>query len=295
MCDIKHTYVGCSKIYDQPTMLRRLAEDVRVFLPEGKKAARQRLIIAELGLHPAVRTSALARRLGVSAETVRRDIEELTRLGLVSRTYGGAAGRQLGLQPEFQDRDSLAVEERDAIARKAVELVKPGDVLMIDSGSTTARFARILAQAVEQITVITNCFAVAHALVQGSGARVLFCPGDFSLRERGVYGSETCAFLHRFNADIAFIGASGLTVEGPTDVETQACWVKRTMLDRAERSVLLLDGTKFDRRHLELVCPLTRLSDVVTDRHPEGDLAVRLALGGVTLHVAPRVSQVDTA
>jgi DeoR/GlpR family transcriptional regulator of sugar metabolism len=259
-----------------------------VSLPEGKKAARQRLIVAELGLSPAVRTSALARRLGVSAETVRRDIEELTRRGLVSRTYGGAAGRQLGLQPEFQDRETRAVEERDAIARMAVDLVNPGDVLMIDSGSTTARFAHVLAQSLKRVTVLTNCFAVAHALVQQNSVRVLFCPGDFSARERGVYGSETCAFLQRFNADMAFIGASGLTVEGPTDVETQACWVKRTMLDRAERGVLLLDSTKFNRRHLELVCPLDRLSDLVTDRLPDGPLASKLAVNGIAVHAESR-------
>src|SRR5688572_12665921 len=114
-------------------------------LAEGKKAARRRLIMTELGLTPAVRTSDLARRLGVSPETVRRDIEELTQRGLVSRTYGGAAGRQLGLQPEFEHRSGLAVAERDAIARVAVTLVKPGDVVMIDSGSTTARFAHALA------------------------------------------------------------------------------------------------------------------------------------------------------
>ncbi len=261
---------------------------MKVSLPEGKKAARQKLIVAELGLSPAVRTSALARRLGVSAETVRRDIEELTRRGLVSRTYGGAAGPQLGLQPEFQDRNTRAVEERDAIARAAVELVKPGDVLMIDSGSTTARFAHVLAQIAQRITVITNSFAVANSLAQQSDVRVLFCPGDFSSRERGVYGSETCAFLQRFNADIAFIGASGLTVEGPTDVETQACWVKRTMLERAERSVLLLDGAKFNRRHLELVCPLDRLTDVVTDRFPDNALASKLSAGGVSIHIGSR-------
>lgn len=255
-------------------------------LPEGKKASRQRLIIAELGLSPAVRTSDLARRLGVSAETVRRDIDELTQRGLVSRTYGGAAGRQLGFQPEFQDRDTLAVRERDAIAQVAVELVKAGDVLMIDSGSTTARFAQVLAQRAEGITVITNCFAVAHALVQQGNSRVLFCPGDFSSRERGVYGSETCAYLKRFNADIAFIGASGLTMEGPTDVETQASWVKRTMLERAERRVLLADATKFNRRHLELVCPLDTLTDIVSDRAPEGALATGLSVVNVAFHIA---------
>jgi DeoR/GlpR family transcriptional regulator of sugar metabolism len=265
-----------------------------VSLPESKKAARQRLIIAELGLSSAVRTSALARRLGVSAETVRRDIEELTRRGLVSRTYGGAAGRQLGLQPEFQDRNTLAVEERDAIAYAAVKLVQPGDVLMIDSGSTTARFAHVLAQVAERITVITNCFAVANSLVQQNSVRVLFCPGDFSSRERGVFGSETCAFLQRFNADIAFIGASGLTVEGPTDVETQACWVKRTMIERAERSVLLLDGAKFNRRHLELVCPLEKLSDIVTDRSPHGALASRLVDCGLTVHIGNKNEVIST-
>lgn len=253
--------------------------------PEGKKAARQRLIVAELGLSPAVRTSDLARRLGVSAETVRRDIEELTQRGLVSRTYGGAAGRQLGLQPVFQDRDTLAVEEREAIARAAVRLVRPGDVLMIDSGSTTARFAHVLAEAAERVTVITNCFAVANALVGQSRVRVLFCPGDFLAHERGVYGSETCAFLQRFNADIAFIGASGLTLEGPNDVETQACWVKRTMMERAERKVLLLDGAKFNRRHLELVCPMGELSDIVTDRAPDPALIDRIEASNVSLHL----------
>jgi DeoR/GlpR family transcriptional regulator of sugar metabolism len=256
-----------------------------VSLSEGKKVTRQRLIVAELGMTPAVRTSDLARRLGVSAETVRRDIEELTHRGLVSRTYGGAAGRQLGLQPKFQDRDTLAVEERDAIARAGLALVKPGDVLMIDSGSTTARFAHALAQVAERITVITNCFAVANALVQQNNVRVVFCPGDFSSRERGVYGSETCAFLQRFYADIAFIGASGLTIEGPTDVETQACWIKRTMLERAERGVLLLDAAKFNRRHLELVCPLDALSDIVTDLAPSGALASKLQAANITLHV----------
>jgi DeoR family glycerol-3-phosphate regulon repressor len=255
-------------------------------LAEGKKAARQRLIMTELGLTPAVRTSDLARRLGVSPETVRRDIEELTQRGLVSRTYGGAAGRQLGLQPEFEHRSGLAVAERDAIARVAVTLVKPGDVVMIDSGSTTARFAHALAGTVDRLTVITNCFAVANAMVQQHGVRVLFCPGDFSPTERGVYGLETVGFLQRFNADLAFIGASGLSPAGPTDAETEACWVKRTMLMQALRGILLLDSSKFDRRYLERVCDMQMLSDLVTDRPPEGDLAEKLAIAGTSVHVA---------
>ncbi|HEU6442351.1 MAG TPA: hypothetical protein VFF38_08310, partial [Microvirga sp.] len=79
---------------------------------------------------------------------------------------------------------------------------------------------------------------------------------------------------------------SGLTLEGPNDVETQACWVKRTMIERAERKVLLLDGSKFNRRHLELVCPMAELSDIVTDRLPDPALVARIEAGNVSLHLA---------
>jgi DeoR/GlpR family transcriptional regulator of sugar metabolism len=101
-----------------------------------------------------------------------------------------------------------------------------------------------------------------------------------------VYGPETVDFLGRFYADFAFIGASGLAADGPTDVETQACWVKRSMLARAERRVLLADSSKFDRKHLEVVCSWAELSDLVTDRMPEGELERRVAAGKVSLHVA---------
>jgi DeoR/GlpR family transcriptional regulator of sugar metabolism len=256
-------------------------------LPERlKKAARHRLIVAELSSSPTVRTSALARRLGVSSETVRRDIEELTRQGLVSRTYGGAAGTHAGFQPVVSDRDTMAVAERQRIAARAAELVSAGDVVMIDSGSTTTHFARALAAVATEITVITNSFGVANALADQPGIRVLFCPGDFSARERGVYGPEAAAFLTRFYADFAFIGASGLAADGPTDVETQACWVKRSMLGRAERGVLLADSSKFDRRHLEIVCPWAELSDLVTDRSPDGELGKKMLAEQVEIHIA---------
>src|SRR4051794_25701483 len=99
-----------------------------------KKSARQQRILAELVASPTVRISHLADAFGVSAETVRRDIDELTRRGLVDRTYGGAAVRHVGLQPAVGERDRIAVEERAGIGRAAADMVKPGAVLMIDSG-----------------------------------------------------------------------------------------------------------------------------------------------------------------
>jgi DeoR/GlpR family transcriptional regulator of sugar metabolism len=250
-----------------------------------KKPARQAQILAELAAAPTVRISHLADAFGVSTETVRRDIDELSRRGLVDRTYGGAAVRPIGRQPGIEARGQMAVDERARIGRAAAALVGPGDVLMVDSGSTTAQFARALAATGHAVTVITNSLGVAGELA-GAAARVVLCPGDLSGRERGVYGPETIAFLSRFHADIALIGASGLTAEGPTEVESRASWVKRTMLDRARRRVLLVDRTKFDAAHLEIVCPLARLTDLVSDRAPAGPLARALGAAGTRLIVA---------
>jgi DeoR/GlpR family transcriptional regulator of sugar metabolism len=156
---------------------------------------------------------------------------------------------------------------------------------MVDSGSTTAQFARGLAATGSAVTVITNSLGVASELA-GSAARVILCPGDLSGSERGVYGAETTAFLNRFHADIAVIGASGVTAEGPTEVESRASWVKRTMLDRARRRVLLVDATKFGQAHLEVVCPLHRITDLISDRAPTGALERALAAAGARLSLA---------
>ena len=253
----------------------------------SKKTLRQQQIVAELASSPIVRISRLAERFGVSAETARRDIEELSQRGVLDRTYGGAATRYIGLQPAVNERDQHAVAERKRIGQAAAALVKAGDVVMIDSGSTTTQFARALAGTLAgEVTVLTNSLAVASALVDIASARIILCPGDLDARERGVYGPDTVGFIGRYYADLCFIGASGLTVDGPTDVESRACAIKRAMVDRAGRTMLLVDSTKFDQKHLEVVCPLARLSGIITDTAPPKKLGEAIKRVGVTLKIA---------
>jgi DeoR/GlpR family transcriptional regulator of sugar metabolism len=249
------------------------------------KAERHSLILAALATDPTVRISSLASGFGVSAETVRRDIEELSRQGAVRRTYGGASVMQAGLQPELSSREQEAVAERARIGAAAAALVQPGDVVMLDAGSTTAHVARALAARGIPATVLTNSL-VAAAELASAPPRVLLCPGEVSAAERGVYGSETEAFLRRFNADLAIIGASGLTEEGPCDVVSHAAWVKRAMLARAPRRILVADSGKFGRALLDRVCPLGDLTDLVTDAAPPPRLAAALERAGVAITLA---------
>jgi DeoR/GlpR family transcriptional regulator of sugar metabolism len=252
------------------------------------KAQRHRRILAALTTDPTVRISALAAQFGVSAETVRRDIEELSAQGAVRRTYGGASVTHAGLQPEFSSRERMAVAERARIGAAAAAMVAEGAVVMLDAGSTTTHFARALAARGIAATVLTNSLTAATELASGgaAGLRVLLCPGEVSAAERGVYGSETEAFLRRFNADLAVIGASGLTEEGPSEVVSHAAWVKRAMLARAPRRVLLADSGKFGRGLLECVCPLAELTDLVTEAPPAAPLGAALSRAGLAVTLA---------
>jgi DeoR/GlpR family transcriptional regulator of sugar metabolism len=180
------------------------------------------------------------------------------------------------------------VAERARIGAAAAALVEPGSVVMLDAGSTTTQVARALAARAIPATVLTNSLNAAAELASASdaGLRVVLCPGDVSAAERGVYGSETEAFLRRFNADLAVIGASGLTEEGPCEVISRAAWVKRAMLARAARRLLVADSGKFGRGLLECVCPLAELTDLVTDAPPPPALATALGRAGTVVTLA---------
>ncbi|HEU4535970.1 MAG TPA: DeoR/GlpR family DNA-binding transcription regulator, partial [Polyangiaceae bacterium] len=171
--------------------------------------------------------------------------------------------------------------------RRAFELLAPREVIMVDCGSTTWHFARRLAIEPLPLTVVTNSLGIASTLAANPAIRVVVCPGDYAAGEGGMFGPETLAFLRRFRADKAVIGAGGMTAEGPTEVDSAAAWVKRVMLERAGRNILLLDHSKFDQARYETICPLAGLDHMVSDRPPPRPLAEAIARAGVALHLAP--------
>lgn len=257
-----------------------------------RKGERKERIIAELRADPYVRIAELSERFGVTPETVRRDLDELSRSGMVSRTYGGAALLPMGVEPSLRERHDKSVDERTRIGEYAAGLIEPGEVLMIDAGSTTLQFARRLAADGKDLTVITNCYSVAFPLAANPTIRVVMCPGVLDVQEGAVAGPEAIEFLQIFRANKAVIGASGLTSEGPSEVKSKFAWIKRAMIKRSQRHVLLIDGSKFDQPMLEVVCPLTALDDVVVDRSPEGELREALDAASVRVHVAGNVGEV---
>lgn len=250
------------------------------------KRERWERILTRLNSDVTVRISALAEQFGVTTETIRRDIDSLTLQGLVSRTYGGAASKSLTAEPNLLQRRERHITERERIGRYAVSLVEPDDVLMIDAGSTTYQFARSLAAQPMGLTILTNCLPIAQVLGGISCFRVLLCPGDYSETENAVFGQDTVDFLGRFHANKALIGAGGIDEEGISDADAEACWIKRKMIACAERSLLLLDHSKFETRLFDRVCDLDAVSDLIVDRNPGRQIRRTLSRLPTRLHIA---------
>jgi len=246
---------------------------------------RQEQILADMRAGAFVRIGELAARFGTSTETIRRDLDQLSRNGLINRTYGGGAPC-LALEPGMRERHRLMADERRRMAEAAAAVVQTGDVVMIDAGSSTLHLANALARINPRIVAITNGLPIADALGKASQIRVVVCPGDLNAPQAATVGPETQRFLGRLNADHAFIGASGLTADGPTEAESGMAWVKRAMIERATGAVLLADHGKFEVRMLEVVCPLGGLARIVTDARPGPALAAAIEASGAELVVA---------
>ncbi|MBL8671329.1 MAG: DeoR/GlpR transcriptional regulator, partial [Alphaproteobacteria bacterium] len=222
----------------------------------------------------------------VSTETIRRDLDELEASGRVSRAHGIAAAQPFTSEPTLAERYRLHVAERQRIAIEAARTVQPGDVVMIDAGATTYHVARRLAAQGVDLLVVTNSHGLASALGANPAVAVVACPGRFHLSDAAVYGTATTEFIARYRANVAIIGASGLSRDGVYDASADAAAVKRAMIERAQRIVLVADASKFEQPAFERVCGLDAIDVVVTELEPPAALVEALALARVEIRVA---------
>lgn len=253
------------------------------------KPGRHDRIVSELKTNSALRVGEIARLLGVSTETIRRDLAELDQRGLINRTYGGAV-QPVSHEPALSDRELLMTDERKAIAHLAVDQIERNDILMIGGGSTTLHFARTLSTLDIPMTVITHSFGIASELGSGQNRRVLILPGQFDGREGLIHGADTVAALEGFRANKAFLGATGLTSDGPHDASMGPGLVYRAMLQRSSHAFVLTDHTKFDQPSLFAYSQWNSDISLISDDEPSGDLAETLALAGVAVLTPKSVS-----
>ncbi|PZQ13686.1 MAG: DeoR/GlpR transcriptional regulator [Ancylobacter novellus] len=249
------------------------------------KSSRHEDILAEIGQSPSLRVAELAGRLGVSTETIRRDLDELTNKGLINRTYGGAV-RAPGSEPSVGARHALFVAERERIARAASARVGGARLVMIGAGATTTHVARRIAADHKNLTIVTHCFGVATVLAPNPTITVLIAPGAYLGGEGATVGAHTLRFLSDFSADLAIVGASGITPEGASDALIEPAAVYGAIVARAAETMLVADHSKFDRVFPARYASWREIARLVCDRAPGGRLGETLARQDVEVVVA---------
>src|SRR3954469_20097725 len=211
-----------------------------------------------------VRVGELSERFGISEVTVRSDLDALAASGDVQRIRGGAIPRE----HPFEVSETSFAEEKLAIGRAAAELVRDGETLLIDVGTTTAAAARALTARTElrNVTVFTNGLKTALELEPASSRiTVVLLGGTLRPLQHSLVEPMASLILEQINVHTLFLGCNGVDpVGGVTNVNLPEAEVKKRMLKAAQRVVVLADGSKIGRTELAHLRPIARVDLVIT-------------------------------
>lgn len=237
---------------------------------ESKSDLRRKAMLAFVASAPITTPGQLVERFEVSAETVRRDLEQLVQEGLIYRVHGGVAPmEQQNNEKPLDLRSCENTEEKRRIAAAACRLIEPGDAVIIESGTTMMELACALREQKEllrTILVITMSLDIANILRDCEGLRLFFLGGWLRSGDLFAYGQHTLGALRDFNADKAFISGAGLNDKLVlTDYFDEEVVLRKQILDCAKSTVLLVDSSKFYKTRLLNVCHISRVERIITD------------------------------
>lgn len=232
-----------------------------------------------------VTIATLAHRLDVSTETVRRDLRPLAARGEVVRMHGAVGLATAASEAPFQRRMSENALAKQRIARAAAALVRNGDSLLLDTGTTTSFLARAL-HGHERLDIVTNSTDAARILAGHGGNRVFLVGGRMNGDSGAVLGAEAIAAVSGFRAEHAIISAGAIAPRGIMDFDPDEAAFARALLGCGRRRTVVSDANKFGSEALVVVCALAGIDRLVTDAAPPSDLAEALDEAQVEVTVA---------
>lgn len=242
---------------------------------------RHRLIVERARADGRVEVGALAMALDVTPETVRRDLTALERQGLLRRVHGGAIPvERLGFEPGLAARDAVQTDAKERIAKAALAELPQEGAILIDAGTTTARFAEVLPND-RELTVVTNALQIAMTLSARPNITLLLVGGRVRGRTLAAVDSWALRALEDTFVDVAFVATNGLTVErGLTTPDQTEAAVKAAMIAAARRTVVLADHTKVGTDFLARFGSVADIDTLITDDGLDPELALDLEQAG---------------
>src|SRR5215510_14390628 len=227
----------------------------------------------------------LAKHVGASVSTVRRDLTLLEAGGNLRRTHGGARI----VEPRsdefiFSARDTHELNEKESIGRACAALIRPRQSVIIDAGTTCYHVARHLEDVPMQI--VTNSLPVANHFASATKVEVVVSGGVIYPRVGVLVGPLAVDAFSKIHADMAIMSAGGITPEGITNSHDLLIDIQRAMIHAAQKVIFCFDHTKLGRKSVLPLCDLDCVDAIVTDSGAGGDLTDSLRLRGIQVVVA---------
>lgn len=235
---------------------------------------RRREILELLQTEGRVLVRDLSKRFRTSLITIRKDLESLHHQGQLERTHGGALPLRTGALNDrtLQEKERLHRQEKLRIAAAAVRMIRQGQVIVLDSGTTTTAIARACRH-FRSFTIITNATNIAAELAATS-VEVILTGGVLRKNSFSLVGPLAEDSLRKLSADLLFLAVDGFDVRyGLTTPNLLEARVNRAMAEAARRTIVVCDSSKFGRRSLSLIMPTSSVHETITDRKiPKPDL-----------------------
>jgi len=232
----------------------------------------------------------LAHKLGVSLETIRRDVKPMTDEGIIVKIHGAIGLPQhLGEAP-FEIRMRENATAKRMIAQWVARTIRDGESIMLDTGTTTSFLARELLQH-RNLTVVTNSSDIARTLATVNGNRVFMAGGELRSDSGAAFGVSAIEYVNRFSVAHSVISVGALdAVGGLTDYDLEEAEFARTVLSRGARSIAITDAAKFGKRGLVQVCGFGGFGELVTDQEPPADIMQALHAAGTIVNIVGKNS-----
>ena len=230
-------------------------------------------------------TDELSKTFKVTAQTIRRDINELCEKGLLRRYHGGAGLPSSVENVDYPTRQILNHEEKIRIAHMVADYLPDNASLFINIGTTTEEVAKALREH-KNLRVITNNLNVALSLCDVPNFEVIVA-GGVVRTDRGVIGESTIDFVRQFKVDYGIIGISGIDGDGTLlDFDYREVRVAQAIIENARQVILVADHTKFTCNPMVRLCHISEIDVLFTDRHPPENIQLELNRAGVEVHVS---------
>ena len=243
---------------------------------------RKQQILKLLATEKQVMSGELSQHFKVSEDSIRRDLRELAAEGKLQRVHGGALPISAAIAP-IENRKSVQVISKQAVARQAAMLIQPGQVVIVDGGTTTTAMIAWLPTDLA-CTVVTHSPGIAVALVEHPQIEVILLGGKLFKHSVVAVGADTLAAMARINADLFFMGVTGVHPQaGFTTGDYEEAGIKRALAARAAETVVMASAEKLNSASTFAIGELNLASTLIVDSSLDAALSQRLAQNGVEI------------